>query len=76
MKHCAWTLEGVARVLRDAARIDNPDGRQHWTAILIENHIVTDGVANHLNANPQRFHRGRIRFVNTPSTAAESINPS
>ena len=52
--------KAVPGVSRDAARVHYPHRIEHGTSVFVQDHIVADGVANHLQADTLGFECGSI----------------
>src|ERR1043165_8443407 len=55
--------KAVSRVCGEAACVYDSDGIEHGTSVLVENHIVANGVAAHLQTNALGFERSGIGAV-------------
>ena len=57
------SLKTVPRVGGDAAGVHDSDRIEHGAAVFVEDHIVSDGIANQLQADPLGFEGSCIRTV-------------
>src|SRR5580698_1669632 len=57
------TQKTVSRVRGESARVYDPHGIEHGTSVLVENHIIADGVPDHLQTGALGFKSRSIGAV-------------